>query len=53
MPQDEAASIALHFVIAEYNMGMSDTVNATTMIRECISIVEKESRALYGAGSRG
>lgn len=23
-------------------MGMSDTVNATTMIRECISIVEKE-----------
>lgn len=42
LPQDEAASIALHFVIAEYNMGMSDTVNATTMIRECISIVEKE-----------
>ena len=31
LPQDEAASIALHFVIAEYNMGMSDTVNATTM----------------------
>ena len=42
MLQDEAASIALHFVIAEYYMGMSDTVNATTMIRECISIVEKE-----------
>lgn len=41
-PEDEAASIALHFVNAEYNTGMCNTMNITTMIKEIIDIVEEE-----------
>lgn len=41
-PVDEAASIAMHFVNAEYNTGMSDTMNITTLIREVLDIVEAE-----------
>lgn len=42
LPVDEAASVAMHFVNAEYNTGMSDTMNITTLIREILDIVEKE-----------
>ncbi len=41
LPADEAASIAMHFVNAEYNMGMSDTMHITTLIKEIIELVEK------------
>ena len=42
LPVDEAASIALHFVNAEYKTAMSDTMNITTLIRQILNIVEKE-----------
>lgn len=42
LPIDEAASIALHFVNSEYNVGMGDTMNITSLIRETLDIVEKE-----------
>ena len=40
LPVDEAASIALHFVNSEYNVGMSNTMNITTLIKDVIQIVE-------------
>lgn len=42
LPSDEAASVAMHFVNAEYNTGMSDTMHITKLIREIIGLVEKE-----------
>jgi len=42
LPVDEAASIALHFVNAEYHTAMSDTMYITTMISEILEIVGKE-----------
>ena len=42
LPIDEAASIALHFVNAEYNTAMSDTMNITTLIRQILNIVDIE-----------
>ena len=42
LPVEEVASIAMHFVNAEYNTAMSDTMHITTLIREIIEIVEKE-----------
>ena len=44
LPVDEAASIAMHFINAEYNTAMSDTMHITTLIREIIELVEKELR---------
>ena len=41
LPADEAASIAMHFVNAEYNMGMSDTMHITTLIKEIIELIEE------------
>lgn len=41
LPSDEAASIAMHFVNAEYNTAMSDTMQITTIIREVLGLVEK------------
>lgn len=41
LPSDEAASIAMHFVNAEYNTGMSDTMQITTIIREVLCMVEQ------------
>ena len=41
LPSDEPASIAMHFVNAEYNTAMSDTMHITTMMREVIAVVEK------------
>ncbi len=38
--QDEAASIALHLVNAEYNTDMSNTMKITSTIREVLEIVE-------------
>ncbi len=42
LPVDEAASIAMHFVNAEYNTAMSDTVHITSLIKEIIELVEQE-----------
>ena len=41
LPNDEAASIAMHFVNAEYNTAMSDTMHITKLIREIIGLVEE------------
>ncbi|MBR2045611.1 MAG: PRD domain-containing protein [Agathobacter sp.] len=40
LPGDEAASIAMHFLNAEYNTVMSDTMHITSLIREIIELVE-------------
>lgn len=42
LPVDEAASIAMHFVNAEYNTAMSDTMHITTLIKELIEFLENE-----------
>lgn len=42
LPIDEAASIAMHFVNAEYNVGMSNTMSITTLIGEILDLVESE-----------
>lgn len=42
LPVDEAASVALHFVNAEYNTAMSETMNITTLIKEVLDIVKQE-----------
>ena len=42
LPIDEAASIALHFVNAEYKTAMSDTMNITSLIRQILNIVDEE-----------
>ena len=42
LPVDEAASIAMHFVNAEYNTDMSDTMNITSLIKEILELVETE-----------
>ena len=39
--QDEAASIALHLVNAEYNTDMNNTMKMTSTIREILGIVEE------------
>lgn len=40
LPVDEAASIALHIVNAEYNSRMSETVSITRLIPQLVHIVE-------------
>lgn len=42
MPDDEAASIALHMVNAEYDSGISDTFKMTEMIREMFERIENK-----------
>ena len=42
LPADESASIAMHFVNAEYNTAMNDTMHITTLIREILELVEKD-----------
>lgn len=42
LPSDEAASVAMHFVNAEYNNDMSDTMHITKLIREIMELVETE-----------
>lgn len=42
LPMDEVGSIALHFVNAEYNMGMGNTMHVTTLTQEILQIVEDE-----------
>ncbi len=39
--EDEAASIALHIVNAEYNTGISETMRITTMIHEILDVVKE------------
>ncbi len=41
MPEDEAASIALHLVNAEYDSRISDTFRMTEMIREMMKYIEE------------
>ena len=40
LPSDEAASIALHIVNAEYNIKMRDTIDITNLIQEVLGIIE-------------
>lgn len=42
LPVDEAASIALHIVNAEYNTRMRDTIDITNLIQAVLGIVKKE-----------
>lgn len=42
LPADEAASIAMHFLNAEYNTSMSDTMHITRLLREVIALIETE-----------
>jgi len=42
LPVDEAASIALHIVNAEYNNLMSETMSITKIIPQLVQIVKKE-----------
>ena len=42
LPVDEAVSIALHLVNAEYTGDMSTTMHVTNLIKEVIDLVEKE-----------
>ena len=42
LPVDEAASVAMHFVNAEYNAGMSATMDITSLIRDVLALVERE-----------
>lgn len=42
LPKDEAASVALHLVNAEYNVEMSETMKITSLISEVLEIVERE-----------
>ena len=44
LPIDEAASIALHFVNAEYKTDMSGTMKITTLMRRILDIVAKETK---------
>ncbi|MCL2589041.1 MAG: glucose PTS transporter subunit IIA [Oscillospiraceae bacterium] len=43
MPEDEAASIAMHILNAEYDISISETVNTTKLMDEIIAIIAKES----------
>ena len=40
-PADEAASIALHLVNAEYNIKMRDTIDITNLIQEVMGIIRE------------
>jgi len=42
LPIDEAASIALHIVNAEYDSNMNETMNFTKLMPEVLNIVKKE-----------
>ncbi|MDF2941477.1 MAG: transcriptional antiterminator, BglG family [Herbinix sp.] len=42
LPVDEAASIALHIVNAEYNTVMSETMNITKMLPNILQVVKEE-----------
>ncbi len=41
LPADESASIAMHFINAEYNTGMNETMHIMALIREIVEIVEE------------
>ena len=42
LPVEEAASIAMHFVNAEYNTAMSDTMHITTLLKGLVELLEAE-----------
>jgi beta-glucoside operon transcriptional antiterminator len=42
LPEDEAASIALHIVNAEYNTVMSETMNITKILPNILGVVREE-----------
>lgn len=41
LPKDEAASVALHIVNAEYGTEISQVMNLTTVIHEVIEVIEE------------
>ena len=43
MPEDEAASIAMHILNAEYDISISETFHATKLMDQIIDIVTKET----------
>ena len=43
MPEDEAASIALHILNAEYDVSISEAFHATQLLKKIIAIVTKET----------
>lgn len=47
MPVDEAASVALHIVNAEYNTKMSDAINITTLIQYVLDLVKERFSITY------
>lgn len=42
LPDDEAASIALHLVNAEFDMSVKDSLTMTNLMKDMLSIIEKE-----------
>lgn len=52
LPEDEAASIALHLVNAELDSAISTTFTLTQMIRDMMQLMEKEIPACQKAGHR-
>lgn len=43
MPEDEAASIALHIFNAEYDISVSSAVNATRLLADLLESIERET----------
>ena len=49
MPEDEAASIAMHILNAEYDISISETFQATKLMDQMIAIVTKETGYVFDA----
>lgn len=51
MPEDEAASIAMHVLNAEYNISISETVNTTKLMEQIIGLIlQKTGSTLLDTG---
>jgi len=51
MPEDEAASIAMHILNAEYDISISETVRATKLMDQILAIVTDETGYVMAAGN--
>jgi beta-glucoside operon transcriptional antiterminator len=51
LPIDEAASIALHIVNAEYDSTMSDTMNFTKLMPDALKIMKEEFQVEFDESS--
>jgi len=49
MPDDEAASIAMHVLNAEYDISISETFNTTKLMDQIIAIIAQETGQTMGA----